>query len=118
MAPCLIGYGVIARRLFDDPKTKREGNIYWKWVENYVADDYAEAVSIGAGEFSSLNWSKHLPDSLPALLERHAVMQSPSRIKELVNIFVHATNVRSASPCNSTYLLTDVDGDRFLGHGT
>jgi thiaminase len=49
MAPCLIGYGVIARRLYDDPKTKREGNIYWQWIENYVADDYAEAVKIGSG---------------------------------------------------------------------
>ena len=50
MAPCLIGYGVIARRLYDDPKTKREGNIYWKWIENYVADDYTEAVAIGSGK--------------------------------------------------------------------
>jgi len=52
MAPCLIGYGDIARRLHDDPKTKREGNIYWKWIETYVADDYCEAVRVGSGEFS------------------------------------------------------------------
>jgi thiaminase len=51
MAPCLIGYGVIARRLYDDPLAKREGNIYWKWIENYVADDYAEAVKVGSGEW-------------------------------------------------------------------
>lgn len=50
MAPCLIGYGMIARRLFDDPKTKRDGNIYWKWIENYVAEDYVEAVQIGSGK--------------------------------------------------------------------
>jgi thiaminase len=50
MAPCLIGYGVIARRLYDDPLTKREGNIYWKWIENYVADDFAEAVRVGSGK--------------------------------------------------------------------
>jgi thiaminase len=49
LAPCLIGYGVIARRLYDDPKTKREGNIYMQWIENYVADDYVEAVKIGSG---------------------------------------------------------------------
>jgi thiaminase len=47
LLPCLLGYGVIARRLFDDPTTKREGNLYWKWVENYVADDYTEAVKLG-----------------------------------------------------------------------
>jgi len=50
MAPCLIGYGIIARRLFDDPKTKRKDNVYWKWIENYVADDYVEAVELGSGK--------------------------------------------------------------------
>jgi thiaminase len=49
MAPCLIGYGEIAKRLHADLKTKREGNIYWKWIENYVADDYSEAVRVGSG---------------------------------------------------------------------
>ncbi|APA08217.1 hypothetical protein sscle_03g029870 [Sclerotinia sclerotiorum 1980 UF-70] len=74
MAPCLIGYGEIAKRLHADPKTKREGNVYWKWIENYVADDYTEAVKVGS-----------------ALLEKYAVLQSPNRIEELVKIFIHAT---------------------------
>lgn len=52
LAPCLIGYGEIAKRLYADPKTKREGNIYWKWIENYVADDYVEAVMVGSGEWN------------------------------------------------------------------
>lgn len=51
LSPCLIGYGVIARRLYDDPKTVREGNRYWKWIQNYVADDYTEAVTLGIGLF-------------------------------------------------------------------
>ncbi|KAG4027765.1 hypothetical protein MFRU_027g00580 [Monilinia fructicola] len=78
MAPCLIGYGEIAKRLHADPKTKREGNIYWKWIENYVADDYTEAVKVGS-----------------ALLEKHAVLQSPHRIEELVKIFIHATKMET-----------------------
>lgn len=49
MAPCLIGYGEIAKRLHADLKTKREGNIYWKWIMNYVADDYTGAVATGRG---------------------------------------------------------------------
>ncbi len=53
LAPCLLGYSAIASRLYADPKTKRDGNIYWKWIENYVADDYAEAVAIGSGEKST-----------------------------------------------------------------
>lgn len=49
MAPCLLGYGEIAKRLHADPNTKREGNTYWKWIQNYVADDYVEAVEVGSG---------------------------------------------------------------------
>lgn len=75
-APCLLGYGAIARRLKDDPKTKVEGNVYYKWIETYAADDYVEAARRGR-----------------EMLEKHAVKQSPSRIEELVKIFVHATKV-------------------------
>ncbi|RDW85189.1 hypothetical protein BP6252_02779 [Coleophoma cylindrospora] len=78
LSPCLIGYGVIARRLYDDPKTVREGNPYWKWIANYVADDYTEAVTLGI-----------------ELLDKHAQKQSPSRIEELVKIFIHATNMET-----------------------
>lgn len=48
-APCLIGYGVIARRLYNDPKTVRTGNVYWKWIENYTDTDYTTAVEVGSG---------------------------------------------------------------------
>jgi hypothetical protein len=50
LAPCLIGYGAIARRLHSDGNTLRDGNKYWKWIENYVADDYTEAVRLGSGK--------------------------------------------------------------------
>jgi thiaminase len=51
LAPCLIGYGEIARQLHRDERSVRTGNRYWKWVENYVADDYSQAVVAGTGEF-------------------------------------------------------------------
>ena len=50
LAPCLLGYSIIAKRLSSDPNTKREGNPYWKWIETYVADDYSDAVKVGCGE--------------------------------------------------------------------
>lgn len=50
LAPCLIGYGAIAKRLYSAGETLREGNRYWKWIENYVADDYSEAVRLGSGK--------------------------------------------------------------------
>ncbi|KAL7272214.1 trifunctional hydroxymethylpyrimidine kinase/phosphomethylpyrimidine kinase/thiaminase [Rhizina undulata] len=76
MAPCLLGYGEIATNLANDPKTKKEENIYWKWIENYVAQDYQQAVAAGR-----------------ALLEKHAALQSPTKIEELVDIFAHATRM-------------------------
>ncbi|KAF2241582.1 hypothetical protein BU26DRAFT_535276 [Trematosphaeria pertusa] len=76
LLPCLIGYGIIARRLYDDPKTVREGSKYWKWIENYVAQDYCEAMKNGS-----------------ELIERHAAKQSVSRVEELAQIFIHATNM-------------------------
>ncbi|KAJ5724628.1 hypothetical protein N7493_006356 [Penicillium malachiteum] len=76
LAPCLIGYGAIAGRLFSEEKTLREGNRYWKWIENYVADDYAEAVRLGS-----------------ALLEEHVHKVSPSRMEDLIKIFVRATEL-------------------------
>ncbi|KAL2123833.1 hypothetical protein VTJ04DRAFT_198 [Mycothermus thermophilus] len=79
MAPCLLGYGVIAKQLHADPKSKREGNLYWTWIENYVGQDYVQAVKAGS-----------------ELLERHAVLQSPARIEQLVKVFIHATKMEIA----------------------
>jgi len=47
--PCLLGYGIIASRLHASPTAKRghDTNPYWKWIENYVADDYTEAMAAG-----------------------------------------------------------------------
>lgn len=53
LAPCLIGYGAIARRLYSEEGTMRKGNQYWKWIENYVAEDYTEAVRLGSGKLIS-----------------------------------------------------------------
>ncbi|KAK6950423.1 hypothetical protein Daesc_008751 [Daldinia eschscholtzii] len=50
LAPCLLGYGAIAKQLYGDPRTKTEGNTYWKWILNYIAEDYVEAVATGSGE--------------------------------------------------------------------
>ncbi|KAJ4392047.1 trifunctional hydroxymethylpyrimidine kinase/phosphomethylpyrimidine kinase/thiaminase [Gnomoniopsis smithogilvyi] len=76
LAPCLLGYGAVAKMLHGHVNTKKEGNHYWNWIENYVADDYVQAVKTGSD-----------------MLERNAVLQSPSRIEQLVKIFIHATKM-------------------------
>lgn len=49
--PCLVGYRDIARKIHDDPKTVREGNRYWKWVLNYVSNDFSSAVNKATGKY-------------------------------------------------------------------
>ena len=50
LAPCLLGYGAIATQLLGNPTTKKDGNTYWPWILNYVADDYVQAVKTGSGK--------------------------------------------------------------------
>jgi thiaminase len=85
LLPCLIGYGMIARRLYEDPKTIREGSRYWAWIEQYVGQEYMDAMMRGSD-----------------LIEEHAGNQSVSRVEELAQVFIHATNVRT---CRSPIVL-------------
>lgn len=78
LLPCMIGYGQIAQRLYDSQDTKREGNPFFNWIEQYVGEDYLEAVKNGR-----------------AMVEEHAVKQSASRIDELVDIFIRATKLET-----------------------
>ena len=96
LASCLLGYGVAAQKLTSDSGSKREGNPYWKWVENYVAEDYQEAVKMGSGE--ALIPKDERKDVLltacpPDLMEKLVQKQSPSRIEDLVQIFICATEM-------------------------
>ncbi|KAI1958846.1 trifunctional hydroxymethylpyrimidine kinase/phosphomethylpyrimidine kinase/thiaminase [Ophidiomyces ophidiicola] len=76
LSPCLIGYGAIAQRLHTDEGSVRTDNKYWKWVENYVAEDYSAAVRLGS-----------------ELLETHMRNVSRFRVEELVRIFKRATEL-------------------------
>jgi hypothetical protein len=88
LLPCLIGYGIIAKRLHEDPNTIREGSKYWAWIEQYVGQEYVEAMIRGSD-----------------LIEEHAGKQSVSRIEELAQIFIHATNVSHAGSPTLLFVL-------------
>lgn len=51
LAACLLGYGAAAKALEAREDTVREGNMYWKWIENYAGLEYAEAMRLGSGTF-------------------------------------------------------------------
>ncbi|OAA41030.1 Phosphomethylpyrimidine kinase type-1 [Metarhizium rileyi] len=78
LAPCLLGYGAVAQMLHSHDLTRRDDNAYWPWIQNYAADGYKRAVRLGT-----------------ELLEKHIRLQSPSRIEELVGIFIHATKMET-----------------------
>jgi thiaminase/transcriptional activator TenA len=67
LAPCIVGYAVIAAERVGDPSTRIEGNRYREWLEMYAGSDYQglarEAAAAldeqfarrgGEGRFSSL----------------------------------------------------------------
>ncbi|KAL7752953.1 trifunctional hydroxymethylpyrimidine kinase/phosphomethylpyrimidine kinase/thiaminase [Sorochytrium milnesiophthora] len=78
LAPCLLGYGEIGMRLFNDPATKRDGNPYWRWIANYAADDFQQACREGR-------------ELLERLAAEYAVMHSPTRMQQLCKTFRTAT---------------------------
>lgn len=49
LAPCLIGYYTVASHLAHDPQyvRRKEGNLYWRWIENYVSESYTQNVRTG-----------------------------------------------------------------------
>ncbi|KAF9907850.1 hypothetical protein EC991_010448 [Linnemannia zychae] len=82
IAPCLIGYGEIGQRLYNDPNTLRgDANPYWEWIKNYEDSDYQSAVTRGI-----------------ANLERQCNVQQPSshRLKQLEEVFRTATRLEVA----------------------
>jgi hydroxymethylpyrimidine/phosphomethylpyrimidine kinase len=51
LLPCLLGYSVIARRLHKLQETDppKDVNRYLTWINNYIAEDYGQAVEKGCG---------------------------------------------------------------------
>jgi thiaminase (transcriptional activator TenA) len=42
LAPCLVGYAVIAAERVGDPATRLDGNRYREWLEMYAGSEYQE----------------------------------------------------------------------------
>lgn len=70
-APCLIGYGVVGKRLVEATEgvDKSEGNPYWTWVREYGGEWYQGAVSTGIGECFVWNFGAELTGDCRAVGE-------------------------------------------------
>lgn len=66
LAPCVVGYGEIARALAADPQTRRAGNPYEPWIAMYAGAEYqqvaegakAQIARLGARRLTEARWPK------------------------------------------------------------
>lgn len=66
LAPCVIGYGEIAKSLAADPQTRRAGNPYEPWIAMYAGTEYQEVAAgakaqldrLGARRLTEARWPK------------------------------------------------------------
>lgn len=79
LAPCIVGYGEIGRRLVDDPRTMLEGNPYRDWIAMYAGDEYQE---VARAETALLD----------RLMERRG---GPGRLHSLRDTFRTATRLEA-----------------------
>lgn len=69
-------------------------------------------------QFNCYRFTLHNCANFAALVEKHAMVQSPKRIEELVKIFKHATKVSVLLRFVFLDVLKNLsDGDRLLEYG-
>ncbi len=54
LSACLVGYAEIGLRLIVDPRTRREGNPYWPWIEIYGGGHYVRLANEGIARLDRL----------------------------------------------------------------
>ena len=54
LAPCVVGYGEIGRRLAEDDNTRWYGNPYREWIEMYAGEDYQRVAVNAVAELDRL----------------------------------------------------------------
>ncbi len=69
LAPCVAGYGEIAKRLMGDPATVRDGNPYMVWIEEYASPDYDGVVDKARAQIDRLGAERLTPARYPSLLK-------------------------------------------------
>ena len=77
LAPCIMGYAVIGKRLMDAPATELATNPYKDWIEAYGAEEY-QHVALAA--------IQHLD-------ELGAIYMGPGRFNNLAKTFRQATSL-------------------------
>jgi thiaminase/transcriptional activator TenA len=77
LAPCVVGYGEIGRRLADDPATRRDGNAYASWIDMYAGADYQQVAAAAVAQLDRLGRARG----------------GEARFESLARLFAHATRL-------------------------
>lgn len=80
LAPCVVGYAEIGQQLMQSPATKRQGNPYAAWIEQYAGDEYQAVARAAVAQ-------------LDRLAERRL---TPARFPDLARSFTQATVLEAA----------------------
>ena len=80
LAPCIVGYAEIGRRLKESPTTMLDGNPFGDWIEMYASPEYQD---IAAAHVAQMD----------RLMERRG---GPGRVSSLEVIFRQATRLEEA----------------------
>lgn len=78
LAPCIVGYGEIARWILQQPFTRLEGNPYRSWIEMYAGTEYQSLVK------AEVDW-----------LDNRLSRVDDARIDALSSVFRDATRLEA-----------------------
>jgi len=67
LAPCVVGYAEIGRRLIDAPNTVKDGNPYAAWIEMYASEEYQGVAAAHIAHMDTLMARRGGPGRLAAL---------------------------------------------------
>ena len=72
LSPCVVGYGEIGNKLKTDPNTKKNGNPYMEWIDEYASDGYQSVAIAGIAKIDELGAEVMTETRFPRLVETFA----------------------------------------------
>lgn len=80
LAPCVVGYAEIGRRLAADPATRRDNNSFASWIDMYAGAEYQQVAAAAAAQLDRLGRERG----------------GEARFQSLARLFAHATRLEAA----------------------
>ena len=79
LAPCVVGYAEIGRRLKKAPTTRLDDNPYGDWIEMYASSEYQEVAAAHVAQMDRLMKRRGGPGRMPSL---EGLFRQATRLEE------------------------------------